>query len=296
MSSAPVVSTVGLDSEIPQDSWPTPFDPTARPIHVVVAGRHAKILYPNDLRRTLRAYRNWPSVLLRRMNLRPYPVVGKLRNGATARLSGNVEAVLRATRWLDRIDGSDVYLRFEGRPVVVYGGLARGDLFCTFVDQTYRWLPVEGRSVVDIGAATGDSPIYFALRGAKRVVGFEPNDEAFRWFEENVRANGLSNVETVHTIAPPIEEIVDRYSIDGGILKMDCEGAEYDLIGGAPDDVLRRFTHVLLEYHWGPKGIPAKLRHAGFRVGRTRASRMPSGMRIGLLWATRGPDGGGHAV
>jgi len=38
----------------------------------------------------------------------------------------------------------------------------------------YEPLSVEGRVVVDVGAFVGDSAIYFALKGARRVIAIEP--------------------------------------------------------------------------------------------------------------------------
>jgi hypothetical protein len=43
----------------------------------------------------------------------------------------------------------------------------------------YEPLGVEGRVVVDVGAFVGDSTIYFALKGADRVITVEPYPGAF---------------------------------------------------------------------------------------------------------------------
>ncbi|MDT7858468.1 MAG: hypothetical protein RQ930_00225 [Candidatus Aenigmarchaeota archaeon] len=49
-----------------------------------------------------------------------------------------------------------------------------------FVKQDYKILKVRGKEVVDIGAYTGDSSIYFALNGAKHVYAFEPYPFSYR--------------------------------------------------------------------------------------------------------------------
>jgi predicted RNA methylase len=54
------------------------------------------------------------------------------------------------------------------------GGTRNGDIRNIFVNNIYEHLPVEGRSVVDIGANIADSCIYFALHGANNVIGLEP--------------------------------------------------------------------------------------------------------------------------
>ena len=43
-----------------------------------------------------------------------------------------------------------------------------------FIKEQYKWLDVEGKNVVDVGANIGDTAIYFALKGAKHVYAFEP--------------------------------------------------------------------------------------------------------------------------
>jgi FkbM family methyltransferase len=55
-------------------------------------------------------------------------------------------------------------------------------------------LDVEGKVVVDVGAFIGDSSIYFALRGARRVIAVEPHPEAYKVMVENIRFNDLEDV------------------------------------------------------------------------------------------------------
>ncbi|MCC6017275.1 MAG: FkbM family methyltransferase, partial [Desulfurococcaceae archaeon] len=54
-------------------------------------------------------------------------------------------------------------------------------------------LNVEDKVVVDVGAFIGDSSIYFALRGARRVIAVEPHPEAYKVMVENIRLNGLED-------------------------------------------------------------------------------------------------------
>jgi FkbM family methyltransferase len=55
-------------------------------------------------------------------------------------------------------------------------------------------LDVEGKVVVDIGAFIGDSSIYFALRGAKKVIAVESHPETYKKMVENIRLNDLEDV------------------------------------------------------------------------------------------------------
>jgi len=53
---------------------------------------------------------------------------------------------------------------------------------------------VKDRVVVDIGAYVGDSAIYFALKGAKKVIAIEPHPGAYAEMLDNIRLNKLESV------------------------------------------------------------------------------------------------------
>ena len=50
----------------------------------------------------------------------------------------------------------------------------------------------KGKVVFDVGMSNGDSSIFFALRGARVVIGLEPETESFKLALENIKANGLT--------------------------------------------------------------------------------------------------------
>jgi GT2 family glycosyltransferase len=52
--------------------------------------------------------------------------------------------------------------------------------------KEYSFLNVVNRDVIDIGMNIGDSTIYFALNGARRVIGLEPYPYAFSYAKINV--------------------------------------------------------------------------------------------------------------
>ena len=47
--------------------------------------------------------------------------------------------------------------------------------------------------VFDIGANVGNTTICFTLRGAKKVIAFEPFPKIFEQAKKNVEENGLQN-------------------------------------------------------------------------------------------------------
>ena len=56
-------------------------------------------------------------------------------------------------------------------------------------------------NMVDIGASNGDSSIFFAKRGAKKVIGFEPDNRSYNLALENVRASGVEQIVTIYNKA-----------------------------------------------------------------------------------------------
>jgi len=168
----------------------------------------------------------------------------------------------------------------------------RGTVLEVFDGRVYEKLDVSNRVVVDVGAYIGDTSIYFALRGAKKVIAVEPHPAAYRELLENIRLNNLESVvipinaalstkpgvicienvgveETARAYhkqhgqgpcaltvqAITLSEILSKYAdSDDVVLKMDCEGCEYDVILSDYDHV-RMFKEIILEYHTHITGI-----------------------------------------
>jgi len=167
-----------------------------------------------------------------------------------------------------------------------------GPVFQVFEGGEYEFVDIRGKDVVDVGAFVGDSAIYFALRGARRVVAVEPHPEAFKEMIENIKLNSLEGKvipinaglaskpgklciegsdigDTIGSYHKPCEcrgspvpattlsEIMNTYGVAEGsaVLKMDCEGCEYDVILNDYEHV-RLFDEVYFEYHAYATGIP----------------------------------------
>jgi hypothetical protein len=132
----------------------------------------------------------------------------------------------------------------------------------------YEPLGVEGRVVVDVGAYIGDSAIYFALKGARKVIAIEPHPGAFAEMLDNIKLNNLEGViipvnaglaskpgkiyiENVGAVpAVTLSELISRFGVDpnDAVLKMDCEGCEFDIILNDYEHV-KLFKELILEYH-----------------------------------------------
>jgi len=167
---------------------------------------------------------------------------------------------------------------------------AYGPISEIFDKEDYKFFNVQNKSVLDIGAFVGDSPIYFILKGAKKVYAIEPHPDAYNEMLENIKLNNMENkiipinmginyekdyitidVKDITHVAFSIfksnnntdikvpagklSDIIDKYDIDAKILKMDCEGCEYDII--LKDyDTIKEFDEIGFEYHAYNTKIP----------------------------------------
>jgi methyltransferase, FkbM family len=157
-----------------------------------------------------------------------------------------------------------------------------------FEENVYNNINILNKDVVDIGANVGDSSIYFALKGARKVVGVEPLPSVYARAIENVRLNhledkvflinaalgsksgklkvpcntsslastGFSTLKSngncevpIVTLSEVIEQISEPY-----LLKMDCEGCEFDVILNDYEHV-RMFDKLIIEHHAKFTGI-----------------------------------------
>ena len=184
-----------------------------------------------------------------------------------------------------------------------------------------------GSVVVDIGAGLGDFTIRAARAfPGCRVFAFEPFAESFRLLEQNLALNGVSGVQALpvaigarsgpmtlgtatgvavqHSTAaagvredPTAAIRVDGLSLDDAfrkldisrcdLLKVDCEGGEYDIFFHAAPATLKKIHRIAMEYHDGvTEHSHAELvdflsRH-GFTV---RIRPNPVHANIGMLYA-----------
>ena len=171
-------------------------------------------------------------------------------------------------------------------------------LFENFYGGAYDDLDVSGRVVVDIGAGIGDTPILFLVRGAKRIIALEPYPKLFDLARINIRINGFEDrVEllnaalatsngyayapeeetreyTLFRLAPrgrliktvTLRSTVEGYSIVDGVLKMDCEGCEYQVFEHIDANTLKAFKQIVIEYHNGAEPIASLLKDVGYNV------------------------------
>jgi FkbM family methyltransferase len=201
-----------------------------------------------------------------------------------------------------------------------YNGISNGDLFNIFYEKDYDFLPVKDRVVIDIGANIADSSIYFAMSGAKKVIALEPFPKNFEVAQKNITLNGFTDkIELLNagccggqskdmvldasangvccqsmqsSLGSKIHfytlrELINKYNIDPpAVLKIDCEGCEYDIILSNDRTMWDKFSHIQVEYHYGFRDLKKHLVDANFVVSHTNP-RYENGMEIGWIYATK---------
>jgi FkbM family methyltransferase len=229
-----------------------------------------------------------------------------LRNGFEAQIHGGLYDGLEHDTDNDIVTLSMPPHLDNKTKIKLYGGTSNGDVKGIYLDNIYQQLPVKGKAVVDIGANIADSSIYFALSGANKVIGLEPFPKNFQLAQKNIKFNRLSDKITVYLagcaadnrdmIVDPdfnsdgknilrdfkkgikipmltLENVLSHNSLlyhDSHILKMDCEGCEYDAVLSADKHILQKFSHMMIEYHYGYKNLKEKIEKSGFKVSVTR--------------------------
>jgi FkbM family methyltransferase len=159
-------------------------------------------------------------------------------------------------------------------------------IFGVFVKREYGDVPIEG-DVIDIGANIGAYSIYAASNPrVGRVFAFEPMRETFKRLESNVSSSASSGrilcinaavggrsgfVEMINGAnsllhksssvsdhasdssgvrAISLAAVFDTYDIETcAVLKLDCEGAEYEILENLPTSYFKRIRAIRLEIH-----------------------------------------------
>ena len=220
-------------------------------------------------------------------------------------------------QWIE--EKNEMLVGYNSKEIAIKHILEDGDFAGVFLTEEYSEIDVNGRLVIDIGASICDTALYFVLRGANKIIAFEPVPEVFYMGLDNIISNNLSETiiyknEAVGGTSGVINIGDYSNSIAGGsalklnndgtevrqitltsildsiefnnkraILKLDCEGCEYALFSEVNTNLLQKLEIVVLEYHNGLQYIPDLLSKHGF----TTQIIKPKTEKIGLLTAKR---------
>ena len=152
----------------------------------------------------------------------------------------------------------------------------------------YRYKPLIGDRVLDLGANIGIFTALCALNGCT-VVAYEPNQAAFKVLQDTIQRNRLHSVEArnkvvwvnsnyckfLSSVTPPTGDLQTWTSYNGAIddvgeemmpcdsfeeimddkywdcVKMDIEGAEFEILMSTPDKSFHNISYLTIELHNG---------------------------------------------
>ena len=269
-------------------------------------------------------FKNYLSVLIR-VKQNKYPLKVILKNNES-KVVLNREHLTPFLYGVDYDQEEDIVILDNlGYPAKLFSAIGNGELVPIFNNKDYDFLNVKGRTVIDIGANIADSSIYFALEDAEHVIALEPYPKNYQIAKKNIALNDLSSKITllnaaggakdkeifINTsycgICKPLEAsstgenitiislntLVRKFNLNAACLKIDCEGCEYDMILNASADILKRFSRIQIEYHYGYKDLYNKLKTCGFEVQVTKPIYIKNelakrrSMYVGYLYASQ---------
>ena len=189
-----------------------------------------------------------------------------------------------------------------------------------FSQKLYSNISVKNKTVIDVGGGVGDSALLYRTLGAKKVIMIEPQLVNFESAKQNIKLNKeLQNIEIHNLVLSStigiymidhkqsgdlgeineskengvpipkitIDKFLSNYHEQNFVLKMDCESCEYDVLLSIPEDTLRKFEYIFIEFHNGCLNISQRLEKSGFKIKILNSKLTPNKRCRGHLLATR---------
>ena len=276
-----------------------------------------KFMWFNLYRQT---FKNYYSVIFNQTRMN-FPLTATLKNNQQLTLNSIDETALFALltnhknmNYDKKNDMLTVSLssKFIRSSVRLFGIIQNTDTILAFSDNdgTYENLPLKDKTIIDIGACTGDTSIYFALKGAKKIIAVEPFPNNFEILKKNITENKFDELiipilgacgylkkeisinpnlhdgmrSILHEFSDGIkistitlQDIIKDFDVSDAILKLDCEGCEYETILNSSSEILQKFTDIQIEYHNGYQNLEKKLLSVGFEVSHAVIDNMHRG-------------------
>ena len=195
-----------------------------------------------------------------------------------------------------------------------------------FIEKEYKTLDPIIKSakscIIDIGGHTGMFSIYATTLNPKiKILIFEPENNNYTILKQNIKLNNCKNIQTKNLAITSKEGQQDLYlSKDShnhslikqttekqptqtttltkilakppkcDLLKIDCEGSEFEIIKSTPAEGLKKIQNIYIEYHkytpnTDPQRIKQKLSSAGFKKIHIKPSHYDK--RMGTIFATQ---------
>ena len=164
---------------------------------------------------------------------------------------------------------------------------------------TLRELPLysltvdlKGKTVLDVGAFIGDTPIWFLSEGASFIIAYEPHPLFYKILQLNIKINHLEKHiypvnEAINTYrgytnlsnegvasrtcsagrykirCEKFENAIKTWNPD--IIKIDCEGCEQKILTKASPSILKNVPTYIVEIHGSEQNILNKFQKIGYK-------------------------------
>lgn len=193
--------------------------------------------------------------------------------------------------------------------------------------ETEHFVIAPGDVVIDIGAHIGTFSVWAAQKaGSGHVYAFEPDPENYALLEENKNLNHLTNLHIVNSAVSEkrgqarlftsdyhnmthsflevgtrantlvdtlsLEDILQEYGLKRvHYLKIDAEGAEYQILLSTPSTILERIDKIFIEYHdylkhgYNYKDLTGYLAENGFQTELGASAFHRHILKMGLIMA-----------
>jgi len=180
--------------------------------------------------------------------------------------------------------------------------------------------------IIDIGGHLGFFSILASILNPNvPIYSFEPHIGNYALLKENLKNNRIKNVypkqlavsdktgeaelklskeDLNHSLAMAIEPTGETQKVQTitlerifaknnanicNLLKLDCEGSEYEIIYSAPKSIFSKINNIFLEYHDWEKSdnsdkLKSYLQSVGYKVQKFPNSKMPA---LGFLWCRK---------
>ncbi|MCL5068758.1 MAG: FkbM family methyltransferase [Thaumarchaeota archaeon] len=174
------------------------------------------------------------------------------------------------------------------------------------------------KTIVDAGVYNGDSAIFFSINGARQVVGIEPLRENLELARRNIGLNNLGDRiklveaalsgsegfvrfkcyphlpnageinnsddatgQTIEVKAVTVGSVMRDFKLPKiDLLKMNCEGAEYDVIESLSKQTANLIDEIRLEFHSGPEKLIPILERLGYSISGEKYSIEADGQLV----------------
>ena len=249
-----------------------------------------------------------------------YPFILEKKNGKTIEIKSKIQLsfILKKMENMFSIENNLLTIKFNSK-LLKFTNYESMELDI-FSQKLYSNIPVKNKTVIDVGGGVGDSALLFRTLGAKKVVMIEPEPAFFESAKQNIELNKeLQNIEIHNLVLSStigiymidhkqsgdlgeineskengvpipkitIDKFLSNYHEQNFVLKMDCESCEYDVLLPIPEDTLRKFEQIFIEFHNGCLNISQRLEKSGFKIKILNSKLTPKKRCRGHLLATR---------